>query len=89
MQYKNITGIDYPERSDEQMTKIVKTKDIIIDENYPFYDKSLRYKINRILGWLVLNLFYFPRVVLNGGKIEGIRNIKKNKKTTKFFVFIY
>ena len=83
MQYKNITGIDYPERSDEQMTKIVKIKDIVIDENYPFYDKSLRFKINRVLGWIVANLFYIPRVSLNGGKIEGIENIKRNKKLFK------
>ena len=83
MEYKNIIGVSYPERSDEQMFKFVKKKDIILDENYPYYDKSLKFKIKRSLGWLYANLFIIPLVSLNGGKIVGKENIKKNKKLFK------
>lgn len=80
MEYKHIIGIDYPERSDEQMTKIDKIKEVTIDENYPFYDQSKKFKIKRSLSWLYANLIIFPRVTLNGGKIVGKENIKKHKK---------
>ena len=75
--------MNYPERSDEQMLKVEKKRNLVLDENYPYYNKSFGFKIKRSLSWLILYLFIFPIVSLNGCKIKGKENIKKNKKLFK------
>ena len=40
MYYRHEFNYNYPERSDEQMVRIKHVKDVNLDENYPYLDKS-------------------------------------------------
>ena len=84
MQYRPNLGYVYPEQSDEHMITVKHIVDTNFDDNYNYLDKSLWYKIKRVILWICLQLVAFPFISLyHGLKIYGRKNIKKNKKLFK------
>jgi 1-acyl-sn-glycerol-3-phosphate acyltransferase len=78
------TGIKYPERPDEHLNLGPKVVDVTLDEQYPFLDKSLKFRIQSALVYLGIFTLCFPLTILRFGlKIEGRNIIKKNKKLFK------
>lgn len=55
-------------------------RDLVFDDNYPYLDKSFRFRLNRIfvyniigpITWLISFLYY-------GVRVEGRENLRKNK----------
>ena len=77
-------GIDYPSKLDEHMVKIKFTHERILDENYPFLDKSFGFNLVRGLMYLVIFVFVF--IISNvrfSLKIEGRKNLCIHKKLLK------
>ena len=76
--------IQYPEYTDMHYIEKKKVKDITFDENYPYVDNSFGFKFKRFFIRCGLRLIVFPfcRIKL-GLKIEGRKNLKKNKKIIK------
>ena len=84
MYYKEDLGYKYPERSDEHMITVKHIRDVKLDENYPYLDKSFWYKVKRVFLWIILHLIVFPIATLHHGlKIYGRKKFRKNKKLFK------
>lgn len=84
MSYRKDLGYIYPNRSDEHMITVKHLRDTNFDENYPYLDKSLWFKIKRVILWVALNLLAFPVCTIRHGlKIEGRSIIKKHKALFK------
>lgn len=77
----NIKKYSYPEYTDMHYIEKKKKYDINFDEKYPYIDNSFGFKFIRLFVRLGLTLIVFPftRIKL-GLKIEGKKNLKKNKK---------
>ncbi len=81
MRYKPDLNYVYPEKTDEHMINVPHLVDTHFDEDYTYYDKSFWFRFKRYIMNVGLNLFGFLIVTLRHGlKIEGKKNIKKNKE---------
>ena len=84
MYYRHDLKYNYPEKSDEHMISVNHIRDINLDENYPYLQKSFWFKCQRIL--LTLCVYTFLPIVLkvvHGLKIHGRDIVKKNKELIK------
>jgi len=77
-------GITYPENPNDHMIDIKITHETVIDENYPFLDKSFGFRFMRKLMHLGIFVLVFTLSPLRYGlKIEGRDIYKKHKKLFK------
>ena len=84
MYYRHNLDYEYPNRCDEHMLKTVHKRDVILDEKYPYLQKSFGFKCRRALFWSALNCIIFPLLrVSHGLKIYGKDNYKKHKNEFK------
>lgn len=84
MYYRHNLDIKYPDRCDEHMITVNETKHVIVDENYPFLQKSLGFNLLRSVYWLGVNgLVFFVCRFTHGLKIYGKKNLKKHKNELK------
>lgn len=84
MYYKHDLDITYPDRSDEHMITVKKVRDLKFDKNYPYLNKTRRFKFMRGIYWILVTLIVFPLMRLTHGlKIHGKENVKKNKDILK------
>ena len=84
MYYKHNLKYTYPERSDEHMLVLKRTREITLDENYQYMPKGVGFRIKRALVSFVLHLIVFPLMRLTHGlRIYGKRNLRKHKKELK------
>lgn len=84
MYYRHNLDITYPDRCDEHMLDVNATKQVVVDENYPFLLKSFYFKLMRSIYWLGVNgiVFWLCRFT-HGLKIYGKENLKKHKDELK------
>ena len=76
--------IVYPDKPDEHMLEIKSIHEVKIDENYPFLDKSFRFRFMRCLMHLgIFTLVFFLNHFRFGLKIEGRKNLRKHRKLFK------
>jgi 1-acyl-sn-glycerol-3-phosphate acyltransferase len=74
----------YPEKLDDRMIKFKAVHDITIDENYPFLDKSPKFKFMRnVIYTIIYTIGAFISPVRTGLKIEGRENLRKYKDLFK------
>ena len=77
-------GIVYPSRPDEHMLAPRITREVVIDENYPFLDKSFKFCFMRHLMHLgIYTLVFFLTPLRFALKIEGRKNLRKHRKLLK------
>ena len=77
-------GLTYPEQLDGRMVKMKIVRQVVIDENYPFLEKSVKYKFLRFgLHVIVHGLMHFLSILRFGLKIEGRKNLRKHRKLLK------
>ena len=70
----------YPEDTDKHYLEVKKDRGIVFDENYPYIDKSARFRFVDFLYRVMLRMIVFPATrVRLGLKIEGRQNLKKYK----------
>lgn len=78
MYYRHDLDIKYPDRCDEHMIEVNRVKKVQFDENYPYLDKSSRFKFMRGIYWVLVNGIVFPLCrVSHGLRIYGKENLKK------------
>ena len=78
------THIAYPENTDGHYLEIKKDDGTVFDKNYPYVDKSKKFKRKQRLIRMGLYTIVFPFSYLKMGlKIRGKKNIRKNKKILK------
>lgn len=79
--YVPVTGIDYPEKPDQPILFPKKVRTVVLDENYPYLDKSFPARLRHFLVYLGIFVLVFPvQKIRYGLKIVGRENIKKNKE---------
>ena len=77
-------GIVYPSRPDDHMVPIKFTNETKVDENYPFLDKSPKFRFLRGLLYLaIFILVFFLSPLRFGLRIEGRRILRKHRKLLK------
>ncbi|MDR1869404.1 MAG: 1-acyl-sn-glycerol-3-phosphate acyltransferase [Treponema sp.] len=77
-------GIVYPDKPDEHILALKQIREIKVDENYPFLDKSFKFRFMRGLMYLGIITIVFPlSPLIYGLKIEGRKILRKNKKLFK------
>ena len=77
-------GIIYPEKPDAHMLEVNEVKDVVVDENYPFYDKSFKFKFGRFWLYVLMNTLVFLLCHIRYGlKFKGRKNLRKYKKILK------
>ncbi len=84
MYYRHNLNYTYPERSDQHMLILKRTREIHLDKDYAYMPKGAWFRIKRALVATVLHLVVFPLTRLTHGlKIHGRKNLKKHKKELK------
>jgi 1-acyl-sn-glycerol-3-phosphate acyltransferase len=74
-------GIVYPSRPDEHLEPVPRGHELILDENYPFLDRSIGHRLRSALLYLGIFIIVFAvSPVRFGLKIEGRKNLRKNRK---------
>ena len=84
MYYKHDLDYTYPSRSDEHMINVKHLRDVNLDENYPYLQKSFWYKCKRVFLWIMLYsvIFWLLRLT-HGLKVYGRENMRKHRKEFK------
>ncbi len=78
------TGAVWPQKPDEPLLKPKHLRSVVVDENYPFIDKSLKFFLWRNFIYAGIWLLVFPLQRLRYGiKFEGLKNLRKNKALFK------
>ena len=82
--YKPQLNFEYPSKLDQSMLKIKVLRNTIVDEHYPFLNKSLGFRFMQGLVYLgiVLPAYIIIKIRL-GLQIEGRENFRKNRKLLK------
>ena len=79
--YVPVTGIEYPEKPDQPILHPNKRREVVIDENYLFLDKSFFARVKHIAIYLGIFVLVFPvQKIRYGLKVVGRENLKKNKR---------
>nr|AGS52345.1 glycosyl transferase, group 1 [uncultured bacterium contig00063] len=82
--YKPELNIVYPEKLDEHMIEMKITHETIVDENYPFLDKSFGFRFMRGLMHLGIFTLVHPLARLRFGiKFEGRDILREHRKLFK------
>lgn len=84
MYYRHNLEYTYPERSDQHMLSLKRTREINLDENYEYMPHGVWFRISRFLVAILLHLIVFPLMHLTHGlRIYGRKTLKKHKKELK------
>ena len=84
MYYRHNLHFDYPDRCDEHMITVKRVRKVTVDKNYPFRDRSTRFKLMRGIYWLLITCIVFPVCRISHGlRIYGRKNYKKHRKQLK------
>ena len=79
MYYRHNLEYTYPERSDEHMLILKRTREIKLDKDFEYMPHGVSFRIKRALVAVVLNVVIFPLTRLTHGlRIYGRKNIKKH-----------
>ena len=80
MYYRHELDYTYPERSDQHMLELKRTRKFELDVSYDYMPRGAYFKIKRALVASILHLVVFPIMHLTHGlKIHGRKNLKKHK----------
>ena len=77
-------GIVYPEKPDGRMVPVNPVRDVVVDENYPFLDKSFKFKVIRgFMYFVIWTAAHLVSIIRFGIKFEGRKNLRKHKELLK------
>ena len=84
MYYRHDMDYQYPERCDEHMITVKHLRDVNVDKDYPYLQKSFWFKCQRVFLWIVLRVLMFWLIrITHGLRIYGRENLKKHKEALK------
>jgi len=82
--YKPDLGIVYPEKPDEHMVPFRVVRDTKVDENYPYLDKSFKFKFMRFLLHAgIFCVVFLLSPIRFGLRIEGRKNLRKHREVLR------
>ena len=81
MYYRHDMDYIYPAQSDQHMIDVRHLRDVTLDEQYPYRQKSVGYKLRRAFLWLICNGFiFFLLRITHGLRIHGKEVLKQHKE---------
>ena len=81
MYYRHNLDYTYPERSDQHMLELKRTRELHLDKDYEYFPHGFGFHLKRFLVACVLHLVVFPVMHLTHGlRIYGRKNLRKHKK---------
>lgn len=81
MYYRHELDYVYPDRCDEHMIEVPHLRDVVVDEQYPYLDKSFIYKCKRALYWFVSTcILSWLLYITHGLRIHGKEHLRKNRE---------
>lgn len=81
MYYRHDINYQYPERCDEHMITVKHLRDVNVDKDYPYLQKSFWFKCQRVFLFIVLRVLMFWLIrITHGLRIYGRENLKKHKE---------
>lgn len=84
MYFRHNLPYEYPGKSDEHMITVKHLRDVTLDVNYPYLQKSFKFKCQRILVRIFQQVVFPPMVWIGHGlRIYGRKKIKQNKQLIK------
>ena len=84
MYYRHELDFTYPERSDEHMLTLKRTREIHLDADYGYMPRGAWFRIKRALVAAVLHTVVFPLMHLTHGlRIYGRENLKAHRAELK------
>ena len=84
MYYRHDLDYTYPERSDQHMLELKRTKELHLTPDYDYMPHGFWFRVKRFLVACVLHTVVFPITRLTHGlKIYGRKNLKKHKAELK------
>ena len=84
MYYRHDMDYQYPERCDEHMITVKHLRDVNVDKDYPYLQKSFWFKCQRVIFFIVLRVLMFWLIrITHGLRIYGRENLKKHKEVLK------
>ena len=84
MYYRHNLDYTYPEKSDQHMIELQRTREIKLDKDYDYMPRGAWFGIKRALVASLLHTIVFPLMHLTHGlKIHGRKNLKKHKKALR------
>ncbi|GMO49233.1 MAG: hypothetical protein Ta2G_05950 [Termitinemataceae bacterium] len=82
--YKPEVGIKYPEDPHEHMSLLPHIYDTKFDADYPYLDKSFKFRVwSTFIHCVIFVLVFFVSTIRFCTRIEGKENLRKNKKLFK------
>ncbi|GHU40507.1 hypothetical protein FACS1894190_07470 [Spirochaetia bacterium] len=77
-------GIKYPEKTDEHMDLLPKIYDTVFDENYPYLDKTFKFKLwSGFIYFAIWTLVFIVSPIRFCLRIEGRGILRKHRKLLK------
>jgi 1-acyl-sn-glycerol-3-phosphate acyltransferase len=77
-------GLSYPEQPDAHMFETPAQSDLVLDENYPFLDKSFSFRLRSALLYLgIFTLVFLISPLRFGLRIEGRSILRKRRGLLK------
>ena len=77
-------GIVYPDKPDAHMVPFKVVRDVKVDENYPYLDKSFKFRFMRFLLHAgIFCIVFLLSPIRFGIKIEGRKNLRKYREVLK------
>lgn len=84
MYYRHNLDYTYPERSDQHMLELKRTRALHVDKDYEFMPRGFWFRVKRFFVAVLLNLIVFPVMHLTHGlRIYGRKNLRRHKKELK------
>lgn len=78
------TKFPYPKQTDQHYLTVAKDNGVVLDENYPYIDKSFKFRFEYgFVRFLLHFIVFLVAKIRLGLKIEGRKNIKKHKELLK------
>ena len=84
MYYRHDLDYTYPERSDQHMLELKRTKELHLHKDYDYMPHGFWFRVKRFLVACVLHTIVFPITRLTHGlRIYGRKNLKKHRSELK------
>lgn len=78
------TDTVWPEKPDQPVLKPLHLREVVVDENYPFLDKTFKFFIwHNFIYSVIFTVVFFLQHLRFGIRFEGLENIRRNKKLFK------
>ena len=84
MYYRHTLDYVYPDRCDAHMIDVPHLRDVVVDEHYPYLDRSFLARCKRALYWFVSTcILSWLLYISHGLRIHGRENLRKHKAVLK------